>query len=398
MLNNYRTLFLLKLLKSILMSFVDSFLILYFLDVSDSNILPLGIYKLVAVITIYITIYSVRNINKSNKRVYLLRAGIVMDFIYFATLLLLKEKVVQYIYLIGFLYGLEEGLYYSVYNVIESDGIKDAERAGFMGTYTAVQSSLAIIFPLIFGSFIRSQGFLRTLLLVLVIVAARIALSFLYRDSNIPPTKEYRGEDFQRLQKQDPRIQAVMREIFFEGMTISEGAFSYIVTIYIAKVFSDSFSLGVFTSVFSVVSTLIAILFARYLKEKHYLNTIRISTVMALLTLSFMIWRTSAVSIILFKLFYTVMVAIVGLINVTSIGNLSNILVLREYKVEYYLATERYLVYGRIISNLIFIIMAYLDSDIIIVAFVIFLGLFAYSSVNLEKQVRKGGVADENRN
>lgn len=45
---NYKILFSLRLLKSILTSFVDVFLVLYFINVSNNNILPLGIYKLVA--------------------------------------------------------------------------------------------------------------------------------------------------------------------------------------------------------------------------------------------------------------------------------------------------------------------------------------------------------------
>jgi len=391
--NNYRILFFLKIFKSVLMSFVDSFLILYFLDVSDKNILPLGIYKLVAVIAIYITIFAVRNINKTSKRVYILRAGIIMDFLYFATLIALKEKVIDYIYLVGLLYGVEEGLYYSVFNVLESDGIRIEERSRYMGTYSATQSVLSMVFPIFFGTLIRAQGFLRCLFVVLVIVALRIVLSFYFRDNNIPPTKEYRAGQFKDIMRQDKRIQLVMRETFFEGMTISEGAFSYIVTIYIARVFSDSFSLGIFTSIFAVVSTLCAVLFARVLKPKYYLSVIRATSALALITMCLMLVRTNVFTIITFKFFYTVMVGLVGLINMTSIGNVSNLPALREYKVEYYLANEKALVVGRVISNLIFIIMAYLDSGIIIVAFVLFLALYALSSAQMEKEIRKGETA-----
>lgn len=83
-----------------------------------------------------------------------MRIGIILDFVYFLTIILLKDKIVDYMYFVGLLYGLEEGFYYSVYNMLESDGITNEERAKFNGSYTAVQSILAIIFPLIFGSLI----------------------------------------------------------------------------------------------------------------------------------------------------------------------------------------------------------------------------------------------------
>ncbi|MCI8833481.1 MAG: MFS transporter, partial [Clostridia bacterium] len=161
--NNYKVLFSLRTLKNILTNFVDSFLVLYFLDISDRNIIPLGIYKLVAIIAIYSVIFVTRNFSKSKNRANLMRIGIVLDFVYFLTIILLRDKIVDYIYLVGLLYGLEEGFYYSVYNILESDGITNEERAKFAGTCTAIESILSIIFPLIFGSLIYATGFLKSL-------------------------------------------------------------------------------------------------------------------------------------------------------------------------------------------------------------------------------------------
>lgn len=81
--SNYKVLFALRILKSILTTFVDSFLVLYFLDLSDSNILPLGVYKLVSVTVIFFTIFSLRNLAKSKYRVNLLRIGIGLDLFIF---------------------------------------------------------------------------------------------------------------------------------------------------------------------------------------------------------------------------------------------------------------------------------------------------------------------------
>lgn len=81
-----------------------------------------------------------------------MRIGIVLNLTYFIAIILLREKVVDYIYLIGLLYGLEEGFYFSVYNMFESDGVSNTERTKFTGTYSAVQSLFGILFPTIFRS------------------------------------------------------------------------------------------------------------------------------------------------------------------------------------------------------------------------------------------------------
>lgn len=204
--SNYKVLFGLRVLKCILTTFVDSFLVLYFLELSDSNILPLGIYKLVAVTVIFLTIFGVRNIAKSKHRVSLLRIGILLDFVYFLTILLLKEKVVDYIYLVGVLYGLEEGFYFSVYNMFESDGIANEERAKFKGTYTSVKSILDMIFPLFMGTYIFTAGFLNAVLIVLAIVAIRIVLSFHFKDNNLPIENKTNLKEYSKIVNQEIKI------------------------------------------------------------------------------------------------------------------------------------------------------------------------------------------------
>lgn len=389
--NNYKVLFSLRILKNILISFVDSFLVLYFLQVSDNNILPLAIYNLVAVITIYSVIFLVRNFAKSKHRVNLMRIGIILDFIYFLSIILLRDKIVDYIYLVGLLYGLEEGFYYSVYNVLESDGITNEERARFTGTYTATQSILSIIFPLIFGSLIYTTGFLKSLIIVLIIVALRIILSFVFRDNNVPQSNKVNFKEYSELTKNDKRFKRLYKVQFFNGITYSIGsAFSYIVTIYIIKVFSNSFSLGVFTSIFSLITCMIGILFAKFMKKKHYVPAIKVTMTLTIISLCLMIIKCNPITIILFNLFQTISKSIITLINTNSQSNLSNIeKIKKEYKGEYWLASETSLVIGRIISNSLFILMAYTNSSIIMVIFVIFLILFANSSIKLQKAMNE---------
>lgn len=114
--SNYKILMSLRVLKGILSNFVDVFMVLYFLTVSNNNILPLGIYNLIAMISVWLVTFTVRNYCKTKGRIKLMRVGIVLYLIYFVTIIMLKEKVIDYIYLIGLLYGLEEGFYYLVYN------------------------------------------------------------------------------------------------------------------------------------------------------------------------------------------------------------------------------------------------------------------------------------------
>ena len=386
--SNYKVLFGLRTLKNILTNFVDSFLVLYFLDISDSNILPLGIYKLVAIIAIYSVIYLTKNFAKSQHRANLMRIGIILDFIYFLTIILLKDKIVDYIYLVGLLYGLEEGFYYSVYNILESDGITNEERAKFAGTYTAVESILSIVFPLIFGSLIYATSFLKSLIVVFIIILLRIALSFMYKDNNIPKSNKINMKKYFELTNKDKRFKQMYKLEFLNGIVYSEAAFSYIVTIYIIKVFLNSFSLGVFTSIFSIITCIIGILFAKFIKKEDYEVAIKISMMFTIIFLFFMILNCNPITIVLFNLFQTISKKFKNLITGNNQANLSNYKeIAKEYKTEYWLANESALVIGRIISGIIFILLSCINLTIMIIVYALFLILFATNSIKLQKML-----------
>lgn len=388
--NNYNILFTLRTLKNVLTIFLDSFLVLYFMQISNNNILQIGIYKLVAILFIYIVIFFTRNLCKTNKRILLMRIGIILNLIYFITIMLLKENIVNYVYLVGMLYGLEEGFYYSVFNPIQSDGIKNEDRSKYIGTSTALQHILSILLPFIFGSIISSTGFINCLIIAVIIIIIQIILSYYYKDFNIPSNKRADIKGYYKIMKQDNRLKLVFFERIFSGLTYCEGAFTYIITIYIIKVFSDSFSLGIFTSIFSIVSAIIGLRFVKIIKPRHYNFFIIISTVFTIISLFIMIINCNMISIVLFNLFQRFSKGIIDLVNNSNEFNIANIVELRdEYKVEYFLSQETGLVIGRIISNSLFILMAFTDNNIILYLFILFIILWSYSSIRLQIEVEK---------
>lgn len=388
--SSYKVLFILRILKNVLTGFVESFFVLYFLDVSDNNILPLGIYKLVAVTAIYGAIFLTRNLAKSKYRVHLMRVGILLDLAYFCTIIFLKERLVDYIYIVGVLYGLEEGIYYSVYNMIESNEITNEERAEFTGTYTAVQAVLSIAFPLVFGNLIYTNGFIKSLALVVAIVLIRIFFSLYLKPKETPKEKKTNIKEYLQRTKSIPSFKQLYITEFLYGIIFTEGAFAYIVTIYIVRVFSNSFSFGIFTSLFSLVTCIIGMLFAKCMKKEHYGPAIRISMMFTVICLIIMMTDCRAETIILFNLFYTVSKTLGTLINENIQADLSNFEnIRREYKVEYWLSNETCFFAARIMSNGLFIGMAFVNGNIIILIFGLFLLFLGNALAKMNKMMNK---------
>lgn len=388
--SNYKILFGLRVLKNILYSFVDSFLVLYFLDISHNNILPLGIHKIVQVTTVYVVIFLLRNLCKSKNRVVLLRIGIILDFVYFLTIILLKEKVVDYIYFLGFLYGLEEAFYYSVYNVLETNEVSNKERTKFIGSYTAVTALLTFISPIIFGSAISALGFIKGLIIMLVILIFRIFLSFIFKDRNIPKDKKTNLKEYINIIKKEEKIKQLYKVDFFNGLTYSSGAVTTIITIYIIKIFSTSISLGIFTAIFNIITSILGVLFAKYIKKQHYKSIIKVSMFFTITFLLIMIYKCNMITVVVFNLFQTFSKNLVDLINTNSKYNMANLKTIKkEYKVEYWIGIETALFLGRVISQSLFILTAFTDSNLILYIFIIFLILYAKNSIKLQEEIKE---------
>ena len=383
--NNYNILFCLKIFKNILTTFLETFLILYFFQISNNNILPIGIYKLLSIITIWLVIFSVRNICKTKQRINLLRIGIILNFLYFFTLIVLREKVIDYIYLVGILYGLEEGFYYSVYNMIESDGITNNMRQKYVGSTHAVNNILSILLPIFFGYIVLKSGFINSLIIFIILIIIQIILSYLYDDINLPKHNKVNLKKFKKICHHDKKFQLIFKMKCCEGIVYSEGALKMIISLFIIRVFSDSFSLGIFTSIFSIISALLGWLFIKTIKTKNYKNWIIYSTILTVITLIWVILNCNPLSIIIFNFFQRISKDIINLINEKNIQNIANVPKIKnEYKVEYYLFIETALLIGRIIGSILFILMAFIYNNIILYIFIIFLIMWSYYCLKIQ--------------
>lgn len=288
------------------------------------------------------------------------------------------------------LYGLEEGFYYSVYNMIESDGIDNKDRTKYVGVYTAVKNIVSIIFPLIFGGMIQKSGFINATIFALFIVIFEIILSNLFKDNNIPKSNKTNFKEFKNIVKNNKGFKNIMVMKICSGLTYSEGALSYVITIYIIKVFSESISLGIFTSIFSVISVIIGILFIKIIKNKYYVPLMIVTSFTTIVLLCIMLLNCNFITIVLYNLFQTISKGLIDLINEKNIFGFSNIKAIKqEYKVEYFLSIETSLFIGRVISNVLFILMAFTNTQFIMIIFVVFTIMYAASTIMLQISMQK---------
>jgi len=385
--SNYKSLSILRILKSTISLFVNSFFVMYFLSLSNNNVAKLGVYYMIIYCLVFITYYLFRNICKTNKRIHLFRLGILLDFIYFLLIFILREKIVDYVYLIAVIYGIEEGMYYGVYNNLESTGIDNKQRAKFTGIYTFISSIISILVPILFGAFINEKGFSNCVIIVLALSICQILVSIVYKDVELKDTSGVNLTKYHDIIMSNKVIKDMYTVCILNGLVFS-GAFSKIVTLYIIKVLSSSLSLGIFTSVFAIISSIIGLLIAKVIPSKSYSSILKMATVLMVSGIFMLMFKVNFITVVIFNLFQQIAGTFCNLIIGNAQLNVSNYSVIKKkYKVEYFLEMERSLFFGRVIGYILFIIFGLATSSIIsngiLLVFAIFIVVLCYYCIKL---------------
>lgn len=373
--SNYKTLAILRLLKSTIEIFINIFFVMYFLELSNNNIFKLGIYYIVVNSTIFFTIYFVKNFCKTNKRINILRLGILFNFIYFLMLVLLKEKMVDYMLFIGIIYGLEEGLYYSVYNFFESNGIPNNKRAMFTGIFTSLKSLIVIIIPLVFGTVINENGFIKCIIMVLVLVIFQLIFSFLFKDVKLENKSKTDIKKYKEVTKDNIAVKDINKVMFLYGI-IYTGSFRDIITVYTISMLGSSLSLGIYNSIFAIFACLLGILFAKVIPKGMYKQVMRISSVGIFLGIVMLVVNVNFFTIVVFNLINTFSSTLCGLIVGNSEINIANHKqIKKDFKIEYFVEMEKNIYFGRMIGYILFIILGFSASLILKNTILIFFGI-----------------------
>lgn len=179
------------------------------------------------------------------------------------------------------------------------------------------------------------------------------------------------------------------------GLTYS-GAFASLITIYIIKVFKNSISFGIFTSIFAFITAIAGFLFANFISKKKYKQINVISNLITIIALIIMMLNCNFITVILFNFGQSFAKTFVELINHNNIITTSNTNSIKnEYKEEYFITREIFMYFGRIISYACFTMLAFtksfLNTQLVLIVFVFFILMLMFKSKQLQIKIEKLG-------
>ncbi len=310
-------------LRKIIEIFSGPFLTTYFIKTSLESILDISIYNTFSYIVLAITCLMVGYIIKNKFRMAAFRAGVIINFIYILTIIILKERIIQHLWLLAILYGLFSGLYFMPFNLILGNKIKNEDRTGYEVKKEMISSIINIVIPIVLGSIITVTNYILTAVIILILSLIQIILSFVLK-----PLEES-GEKFNmkgmiQVVKKNKDIKRMMLAEYLTGISVNNSALATIATILIYNAFQTDLNLGIITSISYILQLIVIYLYGKRYKEKSDKNIIILLSIIPMITLGMFLLYPNAVTVIIYNLYFTIFVNLIGIIRSVRLYNISS--------------------------------------------------------------------------
>lgn len=374
-------------IKKIMTIFLGPFLTAYFISTSTNSILNIAIYYIFTYATMALSTLVVAALAEKRNRIKIFRIGIILNFIYILIIILLKEKIINYLPIISILYGISASCYYFPYNLFIINKVKNTERTNYMVKLFITISVVGILFPIIFGSIITITNYILTEVIVLFISLIQIILSFFITDNHNGDLEEYNLKKAWLELKKNKQVINCLAGEFFIGMNICNGALETVMVILILNSFKTNINLGIITSIATLLSILVVKIYGLIYNKRDDKKVIIISSIIPVISLIiFLILKTNT-TVIIYKFSYVIFAEILSLVRKIKIFNLSNSkIVNKSNQCEFNAIREVTLNVGRVTGYTLLLLAGLTQSAVVlnIVTIILTLSLLVMS-INLTK-------------
>lgn len=374
-------------IKKIMTIFLGPFLTAYFISTSTNSILNIAIYYIFTYATMALSTLVVAALAEKRNRIKIFRIGIILKFIYILIIILLKEKIINYLPIISILYGISASCYYFPYNLFIINKVKNTERTNYMVKLFITISVVGILFPIIFGSIITITNYILTAVIVLFISLIQIILSFFITDNHNGDLEEYNLKKAWLELKKNKQVINCLAGEFFIGMNICNGALETVMVILILNSFKTNINLGIITSIATLLSILVVKIYGLIYNKRDDKKVIIISSIIPVISLIiFLILKTNT-TVIIYKFSYVIFAEILSLVRKIKIFNLSNSkIVNKSNQCEFNAIREVTLNVGRVTGYTLLLLAGLTQSAVVLNIITIILTLsLLVMSINLTK-------------
>ena len=351
------------MLRIVLELFTSTFLVSYILAQNPDSILGKGLINIGLFYVSWNVVYGILDfaasflVDRSN-RATLLRFGIIFNLILMVALVFWGEQISHWIVLAGAVCGMSDAFYYSSYIIMRNELSFHGSFKKYNVSSTVGVNLVKVIVPTIMGYIIDISTFSTIALYVIIVGVAQFALTFLIKSTK-PKDSRFELKGFLHYLKEDKfawnKIKYTYLNSLIAGVKTTYKTIVIVLTIYI---FKTNLSLGIFTSIFSLL-TMLALIAYRKADPNPKVNKFAIYLtigVLPALALIAMLIITNNVTLVIMN--FTLTIAnyfsdyLGSLERDTIIKNLNKY----DYVAEHQFVTEIIQIFGRIVTFSFFVV------------------------------------------
>ena len=353
-------------MRKIMDMFLGPFLTAYFIKTSKDSINDISIYYIFSYFLLATITYVVASIIKNKFRIGMFRIGVILNFIYIMTIIVLNKNIVNHLGLISVLYGLSASVYWFPYNLFVINKVDNKDRTKFTVKLQIISSITGIVCPLILGSIISVTNYELTAIIILIISLIQIILSFLLTKDEQTDLPKFDLIKTCKKLRNNKQIKKMSKVEFYIGMNQS-GALETLKTILIFNSFKTNMNLGIITSVTTIISMIFIRTYGKIYKERNDKNIILLSSVLPIIAVFILLFYKNSITIIIYNICYVVFTALLSLMREIRLYNIadSNI-VDKNNQCEYFTFREFILNLGRISGFVLLLIAGISGSELLL--------------------------------
>ena len=342
-------------LAKVISIFLDIFLAAYFYKITKQNIFYLSIYNIVGWIVATLGAFIVSNYIKKKDKIKLYRFGIIIKSLYIFMIIVMGEKIINYVYLIGIMYGLSTATTGFPFNMIKSECISSEERVAYIGLSSFFTELISFIVPIILGGYITLKSYQVAAIVILMFSIIEIINSFNIKNKNIQ-TSDINIKDFISKLKKDKILKKLYTIEFLKGLN-RYGVMSLVVSLLIIYNTKNEFELGWVSSLLSLCSILAMYAFAKFYKDKQKKIILSFSLIFLFVSFILVMNNINMSSIILYNVSYYIFMNVILKITEVDLFNWSNKKNYKDiYNTEFFIFRELFLNIGRILGYILLLI------------------------------------------
>lgn len=344
-----------QVLSKMISIFLNTFLAAYFYKITQQNIFYLSLYNMIGWFVATIGAFWTADFIKRKNKMNVYRFGTLIQIVYIFIIILMKEKIVNYVWLIGIIYGISVATIGFPFNMIKSEQISNQERSRYLGYEVVATESVSLIVPILLGAYITAYSYEVTAGLILVFAILKLILSFFIQNKNVQ-TSQINLRKMWQIFVKDENLKKLYLVEFLKGFN-RYGVMSLVVSLLMIYQTENDLELGSWTSLFSLFTIISMYLFGKYYHEAQKRKMLEVSAIVTIASFIYIAFSVNLVSVVAYNIAYAVFMNIILNITEKDLFDYANREPFaKELNTEYFVLRELFLNIGRIVGYSILLV------------------------------------------